>query len=128
MRKQIFKNILFNLVNEKHDQHVSSLQLGREFDAFKLKTWHHTFDLDKVKDIPIFEILEKPTVKVASVHSFLEENDIKNALIKRAAENIDLNRDYSFNTLSDASTNTTSSSCNSVLSKSLNKTLLSKVK
>lgn len=118
-----------NIVKEKHDIHLRNLNLGREFDPLKLKTWHHTFELEKIEDISIFEILEKPTVKVASVHSFLEENDIKNNLIKRAIENLDMNRDYTSNLFSDSASNTTTSSSSSnLLSKVINKSLLMKVR
>jgi hypothetical protein len=90
-RKKVFKNALIAITNHYHGKFLESLDFARDFDPIKLKTWHHGFDLENVTPVPIFEILEKPTIKITSIKEFLETNDIKNSLIKRAIEGINSN-------------------------------------
>jgi len=90
-RKKVFKNILIEITNNHHIKFLESMDFPKDFDPIKLKTWHHDFDLEKAPQVPIFEILEKPTIKITSIKEFLETNDIKNSLIKRAIEGINNN-------------------------------------
>jgi hypothetical protein len=90
-RRKIFKNLLYAIANEHHKLFLESIQFPREFDPFKFKTWHHDFILESVPQIPIFEILEKPTIKITSIQDFLRETDIKSTLIKRAVSEINNN-------------------------------------
>jgi hypothetical protein len=81
-RKMIMNNILLEQTNQHHKDFLSSIDFPREFNAFKLKTWHHDFNLaDHCPPIPIFEIQDKPTVKVTTT-SF-EKMIILTTLLKR---------------------------------------------
>lgn len=63
-----------------------------------MKTWHHSFNLELVPFIPIFEIVEKPSIKIISIKDFLTDNDFKSNLISKAIENCGkLNSDNSTN-------------------------------
>lgn len=58
-----------------------------------MKTWHHEFNFEKeVTEIPIFEIEEKPTIHIMKISDYLNENDIKSKLIKRAIEECKLEK------------------------------------
>lgn len=87
-RKKVFKNALIAITNDYHEKFLESIDFTKDYDPIKLKTWHHEFDLEKVPPITIFEILEKPTIKITSIEEFLHNNNIKNSLIKRAIEDI----------------------------------------
>jgi hypothetical protein len=82
----IFKNILLEIVNFYHKEFLKANKI-KIFDPFKLKVWHSTFDLEKdIKEIPIFEIAEKPSVNIISINEYLKQNSFKSDLIKRAIE------------------------------------------
>ncbi len=86
-RKMIFKNILLEIVNLHHKEFLKSQNFSRAFDPFKLKTWHSSFNLETdVTDIPIFEIAEKPIIKIVKMSEFINNNDFKSDLIERAIE------------------------------------------
>lgn len=56
-RKQLFKKILINITLEQHRQFLRDNNLPF-FDPLKVKTWHHSFDLKKVKDIDLYDLVE----------------------------------------------------------------------
>lgn len=56
-RKQLFKKILINITLEQHRQFLKENNLPF-FDPVKVKTWHHNFDLKKVKDIDLYDLVE----------------------------------------------------------------------
>ncbi len=89
-RHTIFKNLLIEIVNDFHKKFMIEKNIQKSFNPFLSKTWHSSFDLDKVPDIPIFEIAEKPSIKIVKIKDFLNENDFKSTLIKKAIQNSDL--------------------------------------
>ena len=89
-RKIIFKNLLLEIVNSSHKKYLNELKLNRSFNPFIAKTWHSTFDLNGIPDIPIFEIAEKPSIKIVNINNFIRSNDYKSELIKKAMENSNL--------------------------------------
>lgn len=121
-RKRVFKNILLEIVRVHHDSFLKDIKFERDFDPFKLKTWHHEFDLAKVPEVPILEIQDNPTKKVVTINDFLKDNDIKNTLIKKAIENVHVNNLWN---VADAYTTPTKKSDR--LSQILSGDLLSKV-
>jgi len=134
-RKKVFKNALIAITNESHLKYLESIDFTRDYDAYKLKTWHHEFDLEKVAPIPIFEILEKPTIKITSIEEFLQNNDIKNSLIKRAIagintdedEKLELRNTIDYEDTMSISTNRSADPHLSSLSKYLQPSLLKKI-
>lgn len=83
----IFKNILLEIVNLHHKEFLKSINFSRAFDPFKHKTWHSSFNLETdVTEIPIFEIAEKPIIKIVKISEFINNNDFKSDLIQRAIE------------------------------------------
>lgn len=90
-RKTIFKNILLEIVNLHHKNFLKAIDFTRAFDPFKMKTWHSRFDLEKdAEEIPIFEIAEQPTIKIVKISDFLNNNDIKSDLIRKAMEQCEM--------------------------------------
>jgi len=89
-RKNIFKNLLLEIVNYSHKKFLDELKLNRKFNPFTAKTWHSSFELDAIPDIPIFEIAEKPSLKIVKIKDFLKDNDYKSDLIQKAIENSNL--------------------------------------
>ena len=89
-RKNIFKNLLLEIVNYSHKKFLEELKLNRTFNPFMAKTWHSDFDLNIIPDIPIFEIAEKPSIKIMKINDFINDNDFKSDLIKKAIENSNL--------------------------------------
>ena len=90
-RKTIFKNILLEIVNLHHKNFLKAINFTRAFDPFKMKTWHSRFDLEKdAEEIPIFEIAEQPTIKIIKISDFLNDNDIKSDLIRKAMEQCEM--------------------------------------
>jgi hypothetical protein len=89
-RKHIFKNLLLEIVNFSHKKFLEEFKLNKKFNPFTAKTWHSSFELDKIPDIPIFEIAEKPSIKIVKIKDFLMDNDFKSDLIKKAIENSNL--------------------------------------
>jgi hypothetical protein len=86
-RKMIFKNILYELVNSDHKKFLQSINFTRNFDPFKMKTWHSSFSLENdVKGIPIFEISEKPTIHIVTITKYINDNDFKSDLINKAIQ------------------------------------------
>lgn len=102
-RKNIFKNLLLEMVNYSHKKFLDELKLNRRFNPFTAKTWHSSFDLETVPDIPIFEIAEKPSIKIVKIKDFLKDNDFKSDLIHKAIENSNLmnSSDNSLNNTND---------------------------
>jgi len=76
-RKNIFKNLLLEIVNFSHKKFLDEFNLNKKFNPFTAKTWHSSFELDTVPDIPIFEIAEKPSIKIVKIKDFLMDNDYK---------------------------------------------------
>ena len=56
-RNNLFKKILENITVEQHDEFLKENHLNY-FDPIKCKTWHHLFDLDNVKEIGKFNLVE----------------------------------------------------------------------
>ena len=78
------KKILLEYTNENHKEFLNNMKYSKEFDAFRLKTWHHDFDLVKHNpSIPIFEINEKPSIKITTINDFLIDIST-NSLVKEA--------------------------------------------
>ena len=84
-RKKIFKYILYEIINVEHNKFLSENNI-KNFNAFKFKTWHHDFDLDKIKDIPLYEIPEQPEYvdNMSHYENVIKENDLKSFLIKNS--------------------------------------------
>ena len=84
-RKKIFKYILYEIINEEHKKFLSENNI-KYFDAFKFKTWHHDFNLDNIKDIPLYEIPEQPLYinNMSYYENMIKENDLKSFLIKNS--------------------------------------------
>lgn len=89
-RKNIFKNLLLEMVNYSHKKFLDELKLNKRFNPFLAKTWHSSFNLESVPEIPIFEIAEKPSIKIVKIKDFLKDNDYKSDLIQKAIENSNL--------------------------------------
>lgn len=88
------KNILLDMTNQKHSEFLETIGFTRDFDPYKLNTWHHDFNLqERVSPVPIFEIKEKPDVQITQISDLVKDNDIKNNLVKRALENINATND-----------------------------------
>jgi hypothetical protein len=123
------KNIILEYTNQNHKEFLESISFEREFDPFKLKTWHSEFNLlENNPSIPIFEILEKPNIKITTIQDFLADNDITNTLVKNALEKYQSEQTEKEVDL-DNSDNYTTASNNSQaqLSKFISKGLLNKV-
>ena len=60
-RITIFKSSLYEIVKEFHTKFLKDNHY-KEFDPFIEKTWHHSFELNSVDNIPLYKIEEKPTV------------------------------------------------------------------
>ncbi len=126
-RRKVFKNLLLEIVNEHHKKFLEEINFPKEFDPFKMKTWHHRFNLDNIPSIPIFEILEKPTIHITNIQDFLRDTDIKNSLVKRAMEGLSQNNTETYsNTLFSEEESTSNE--NSNLSKILSNSFLQKMK
>ena len=80
-RKSFFKNALLKLVYEEHKKFLEKINFSN-FDPYKTKTWHHEFDLEKVKDIPMFNIEEKPTNHNPYENTIIK-NDIRSYLVDK---------------------------------------------
>jgi len=89
-RKRIFKNILIEITNYHQKVYLESKGIPF-FDSFKMKTWHSQFSLDNIPDIPIFEMKEKPSVRIDTIGSFIKQNDFKNILVNEAMSNLQTN-------------------------------------
>ena len=73
-RKTIFKNLLLEIVNYSHKKFLDNLKLNRTFNPFMAKTWHSDYDLNTTPDIPIFEIAEKPSIKIVKINDLIGKN------------------------------------------------------
>ena len=56
-RNNLFKKILENITVEQHEEFLKENHFNY-FDPIKCKTWHHLFDLDNVKEIGKFNLVE----------------------------------------------------------------------
>lgn len=83
-RKQLFKDKLYQIVNNLHLQFLEENHLPL-FDSLKQKAWHHNFDLEKCEDIPLFDIPEMPKKRQSFIESIME-NDIKSQILNNAME------------------------------------------
>ncbi len=59
-----------------------------EFNAISLQTWHSSFNLRNIKEIPEFKIKDRPIDKIQSVSDILKESDLKSRIIKDALDNL----------------------------------------
>jgi hypothetical protein len=60
-RYLIFKKVLLFITNEEHKKFLVENSIKTNLKPFKHKTWHHKFDLEKCKDIPLFLLLSQLT-------------------------------------------------------------------
>ena len=56
-RKKLFKKILINVTLEQHQKFLKENNFDF-FDPIKSRTWHHSFDLKKVNDIGVYNLVE----------------------------------------------------------------------
>jgi len=56
-RKKLFKKILINITLEQHQKFLKENNFDF-FDPIKSRTWHHNFDLKKVNDIGVYNLVE----------------------------------------------------------------------
>ena len=56
-RKKLFKKILINITLEQHQKFLKENNFDF-FDPIKSRTWHHSFDLKKVNDIGVYNLVE----------------------------------------------------------------------
>lgn len=59
-----------------------------EFNAISLQTWHSSFNLKNIKEIPEFNIKEKPVDKIQSISDIIKESDLKTRIVKDALDNL----------------------------------------
>ena len=79
-RKNIFKNILNNLVNQYHEKFLKEKKIKIKFNPLNQKTWHHDFDPDaQCLPIPQFELPPPPENK-SIFEETINNNDIKKQL------------------------------------------------
>ena len=94
-RKEIFKNILFELTNFHHDEFLQRNNILTVFDPIKAKTWHHQFNLDTIQDIPMFslQISNFPNSKKTNTTTeFIIKNNVQ-LLIQKELQNISASED-----------------------------------
>ena len=99
-RKKVFKNILYEKVNEYHKAFLKKMNLNEQtYNPFIIKTWHHAFELDDVGDIEKFKFQPKPQGDGIGVYEkFIKYNDIKSILVNQALEeNANTNEDVNSN-------------------------------
>lgn len=84
-RTTIFKSSLYEIVKEFHTKFLKENHY-KEFDPFIEKTWHHSFELNSISDIPLYKIEEKPNV-TNKFMDCIKENDFKSQLIEKVKEN-----------------------------------------
>ena len=104
-RKKVFKNILYEKVNEYHKAFLKRLNLNEQmYNPFVIKTWHHAFELDDVGDIEEFKFEPKPKGDEIGVYEkFIKYNDIKSILFNKALEeNAHANEDGNSNNKDDS--------------------------
>ena len=116
-RITIFKSSLYEIVKEFHTKFLKDNHY-KEFDPFIEKTWHHSFELNSVDDIPLYKIEEKPTV-TNKFQECIKENDFKNQLLDKVKE------DENFINLYDDNNNNND---NHSLSKFVSQNFLNKLK
>jgi len=86
-RVELFSNAVINFINEIHKTFLKENHLT-EFNAISLQTWHSSFNLRNIKEIPEFKIKEKPLDKIQSVSDILKESDLKSRMVKDALDNL----------------------------------------
>jgi hypothetical protein len=120
------KLLITNVVYENHKEFLRSIDFDREFDPYKLKTWYHEFKLEEHNpDIPIFEIEEKPTIKITTIQDFINDKEFNSTFIKKAIETMTNNEGSDDRSESDCTTASSNNSQN--LSKFMSKDLINKV-
>ena len=90
-RKNIFTNILNQIVNDFHNKFLKERNIKIKFNPLIQKTWHHDFNPDKMcNPIPQFEIPDPPENK-SIFEQTINNNDIKNQLnLIKTQEKIDI--------------------------------------
>ena len=79
-RKNIFINILNQIVNDFHNKFLKEKNIKIKFNPLEQKTWHHDFNPDLMcQPIPKFEIPEPPENK-SIFEETINNNDIKKQL------------------------------------------------
>ena len=79
-RKNIFINILNQIVNDSHNKFLKERKIKIKFNPLMHKTWHHDFNPDTMcNPIPLFEIPEPPECK-SIFEQTINDNDIKKQL------------------------------------------------
>lgn len=130
-RRKIFKNILLEITNYHQNVFLDSKNI-EHIDSFKLKTWHSQFILDNIPDIPIFEMKEKPNIKVTTIGNFIQDNDVKNILVNEAINNLKTNNNinkfkFSIDADEDKDDDTKSKSSSGILENYLSSNLIARV-
>ena len=81
-RKQIFSDILYQIVNEYYQKFLQEKNIEPNFDPMIEKTWHHDFDPDKYcKDIPLFEI-PSPQEDKSIFAEIINNNNLKKQILE----------------------------------------------
>ena len=81
-RKQIFSDILYQIVNEYYQKFLQEKNIKPNFDPMIEKTWHHDFDPDKYcKDIPLFEI-PSPQEDKSIFAEIINNNNLKKQILE----------------------------------------------
>lgn len=79
-RKNIFINILNQIVNDFHNKFLKEKKIKIKFNPLIQKTWHHDFNPDSMcSQIPKFEIPDPPESK-SIFEQTINNNDIKKQL------------------------------------------------
>ena len=87
-RKEIFKNILYLIVNNYHDLYLKKLKITSKFNPLEQKTWYHKFDPDnECEDIPEYDLPQPPNSN-SIFESIIEKNDLKKEIMNNHDINI----------------------------------------
>jgi hypothetical protein len=122
------RNIISEHTNHNHKNFLESISYDKEFDPFSLKTWHHEFNLiEHNSPIPIFEIIEKPGIKITTIRDFVNSDDNNNTMVKKAFEADQKEDEFDNDRCESDFTNVSSNSNSQMLSKFMSKDLFNKV-
>lgn len=50
------------MINEEHKKFLKENFIKSDLKPYKHKTWHSKFDLEKLKDIPLFLFVNQPSI------------------------------------------------------------------
>jgi len=90
-RNKIAKERILNLINEHHKKYIDStgnLQL-KNYDPFKVKCWHHLFNVHTIPHIPEAALPPKPSSNYPeSLMKYMDEINIKEKNIQKEIEKL----------------------------------------